>query len=242
MLTYPKPGRGAWRLLGGLLPAKPGSASRVGYYRLNQGTEKPIGSQWALNMDADHHAEVVHLGVRALQQLVGAQVDGWFGPETASKLVAAQASLGVEVDGIVGPSTMRALLLAHITHIAAITHVPVAVLGGLLIHESALDPAAVGVNGEDHGLAQINLAAHRASVRLSEAMNPEFAIHWSAGDLAQEFETWEGRTTADPWKIAIAHHNSPLLAKRWALSGQPPIVAGRIFQIEEYVNAVLAAW
>lgn len=242
MVNYPKPGRGAWRVLGGLLPARPGSTSKVGYYRLNQAGEKPIGSTWVTKTDLSHHAEAVYLGVLALQRLVLATTDGWYGPQTHAKVLAAQKSLGLEVDGIVGPDSMRQFLLPHIMHTSAVTQVPVPVLGGLLTHESALDPAAVGVNGEDHGLAQINLAAHRASVPLTDAMDPLFALHWSAEDLYQEWDTWDGRTPADPWKIAIAHHNSPLLAKRWAQTGVPPIVEGRLFQIEEYVNSVLAAW
>lgn len=242
MAIYPKPGRGAWRQLGGLLPAKPGSTTKLGYYRLNQPPEIAIGSAWVRETDAGHHAEVVHLGVRALQGLIGAPVDGWYGPGTAKKVLEAQTRFGVEADGIVGQGTMRALLTPVITQIGAVTDVPVPILGGLLVHESTLDPSAVGVNGEDHGLAQINLAVHGATVRLSDAMNPDYAIHWSAEDLAQEHDKWQGRTTADPWKIAIAHHNSPVLARRWALSGVPPVVVGRIFQIEEYVDKVLAAW
>lgn len=243
MITvYPAPGRGAWRRLGGLLPDPPKSAGSVGYYRLNVGSEIPVGSAWLRRTDVTHHAEAVHLGVRAIQRLVGATQDGWFGMETAGKVVAQQKKLGLGRDGIVGPTTMRALLLPVIMQIAAITGVPVPILGGLLVHESALDPAAVGVNGEDHGLAQINLAAHRDTVTLWDAMDPEYAIHWTAEDLAQEHDTWENRTTADPWKIAIAHHNSPLLARRWAKTGVPPVVTGRVFQIEEYVNNVLAAW
>lgn len=246
MTSYPVPGRGAWTTLGGLLTAKPGTTSHVGYYRLNASGETPIGSAWITKADTSHHAQVVQLGTRALQGLVGVPVrekDGWFGPDTDQYLRAAQSVLMVEVDGIVGRATMRAALSATVEHHATQAAVPMAYLGGLLVNESGLDPAAVGVNGTDHGLAQINLASH-PEISLLDAMDPDFAIGWTATELAHTWAVWNGQTArgVDPWDIAIANHNSPALARSWALSGQPPVVAKRPFQIADYVAKVKTDW
>jgi hypothetical protein len=239
--TYPRPGRGAWTLTGGLLPAKAGSTARRGYYRLSVDTERPIGSTFATGADTSHHARVVNYGVRAIQMLLGIEADGWFGPVTDQGVRTAQRNYGLEVDGIVGVDTMRELLRPVLANIGDVTGVAVPILGGLITNESGLDPAAVGVNGQDHGLAQINLGAHK-DVSVLEALTPDYAIHWSAEDLAHVHDTWARRTTVDPWKIAIASHNSPLLAKRWAVTGKAPVVDGRLFQIEEYVDKVLTSW
>src|SRR5215203_4134941 len=48
--------------------------------------------------------------VAQLQQLLGADADGIFGPRTASAVRAFQARSGLAVDGVVGASTWRALL------------------------------------------------------------------------------------------------------------------------------------
>ncbi len=242
MPSFPSPGRGAWSLIGGLLPAKPGATSRIGYYRAASAGEAPVGSTWVQKKDTSHHAHVVWFGVRAIQQLVGAEVDGWFGPQTQVLVTLAQAKAGIEADGIVGPATMKALLTPVITEIAKESGVPAQILGGLLTNESMLDPAAVGVNGVDTGLAQINLRAHAFDVTLDNALDPRYALSWTADDLARIARVWKGRTSVDVWDIAIANHNSPFLAKRWALQGKPPIVEGREFQIQEYVERAKAAW
>jgi hypothetical protein len=243
MTTYPAPGRGAWRITGGLLPAKPKSTTRVGYYRAATAGEDPIGSTWLTKADTTHHAEVVWMGVKAIQGFIGVTEDGWLGPQTAQRIRQVQGRLGVEVDGIIGQATMRALLNEMVADIAGACGVPASILGGILAHESSLDPAAVGVNGRDHGLAQINLdPVFDGSAQLAAAMDPGEAIHWTAENLAHTHANWEDRTSADPWDVAIASHNSPELARRWARSGQPPVVEGRLFQIADYVAAVRTAW
>jgi hypothetical protein len=242
MPIYPTPGRGAWSLTGGLLPAKPGSTSRAGYYRLAGKGETANGAAFAEGKDGSHHARVVALGVKAIQNLVGAEPDGWFGPGTDRAVREAQKKWGVDVDGVVGRATMRAGLTSLVRDVAVNNNVPVYVLGGLLTHESALDPAAVGVNGQDHGLAQINLAVHSGDVTLERALDPDYAIHWTAEDLWMVYRAWAGKTKADPWAIAVAHHNSPLQSRKWATAGTPPYVEGREFQIEEYVTKVMSAW
>lgn len=74
--------------------------------------------------------------VRALQQLLGIDVDGWFGAETEAAVKSAQQRDGLVIDGIAGPKTMLTLkrgrkpdhLLTHgaIEQAAAALGVPVA--------------------------------------------------------------------------------------------------------------------
>jgi hypothetical protein len=251
------PGRGAWRLQGGLLPVKPGSASQSGYYRLAEirpdgSKETPVGSGYVrkVNPDRSDSARSVNCGVRAVQGLCGlapALRDGWFGSGTDVAVRAAQTALGVTVDGIVGRSTMRAALRALVEDTAS-RYRPSGVddatwvkcVGGLAAWESALDPAAVGVNGLDHGLVQINLGVH--DVTVEQAIDPEFALDFAASDLRTVYDRWVGKTKADPLDVAVASHNSPRLAKQWAETGVPPVVLGRQFQIEWYVEKVRNAW
>lgn len=243
MATYPKPGRGAWTLTGGLLPVKPGSKSKSGYYRRAVEDELPVGYAWLSKSDTSHHAQCVWMGVKSIQALLGITEDGWFGPATQAASVGAQQAAGIVADGIVGRSTMRVLLTPIVHDLSVHISVPESILGGIAANESALDPAAVGVNGEDHGVVQINLAAH-PEVSLETSMNPADSLHFAAEDLHQTFKIWEGRTKndVDPWDVAIANHNSPLLAKKWALSGEAPVVKNRPFQIADYVKRVREAW
>lgn len=245
-LTPDVPGRGAWRRTGGLLPAKPGQTGEYGFYRKAALGEVWIGSPWVLGADRSHTARVVNLGVRAIQRLAGLagrDVDGWFGPKTGEYVTAAQHALGAVADGIVGPNTMRAFLLHRIETEAMRWNVPVEILGGLLVFESGLDPAAVGTNGWDTGVAQINLSVHDDDVTLDQALDPAYSIEWTAGNLITAYSRYLGNTHgADPWDVAIAYHNSPARAAEWARDGEPPVVAGRVIQIEEYVAEVRAAW
>lgn len=242
--TYPSPGRGAWTLTGGLLPAKPSGTGRTGYYRQAALGEKMIGAAFSFGADTSHEARVVSRGVAAIQTMIGLSgndVDGWFGPQTGARTVVMQKKWGVEADGIIGRTTMRAGLTEMITDIASANQVPVALLGGLVVNESALDPAAVGVNGVDHGIAQINLSAH-PDVSVDQALDPQYALMFAAEDLSMVHRTWVGRTKADPWDVAIANHNSPALARQWARNGSAPFVPGRVFQIEDYVIRVKESW
>lgn len=244
MTSYPAPGRGAWTITGGLLPAKPGSTSRSGYYRLAGLGEIFVGAGWSTGADTSHHAQCVWLGTTAIQDLIGmapSDQDGWFGPDTDQYVRAAQSALRVEVDGIIGRDTMRAVLTPLIN--AHALSIPVRILGGLLLNESGLDPAAVGSNGTDHGVAQINLAAH-PEISLTDAMHPEFAIAWTSQELLSNYQRLGPRCVrgVDPWNVAIAAHNSPTLARQWATTGSAPVVPGRPFQIAEYVQRVKTVW
>jgi hypothetical protein len=241
MLTFTPdvPGRGSWTLTGGLLPLRPNAASTVGYYRAPAITEAAPGFSYIIGNDRSDSAYCVHLGVKAVQRLAGMggrEVDGWLGPKTDQRIRAAQRSAGVTVDGIVGRTTMHAWLTPLITTVATASGIPVPILGGLVAHESGFDPAAVGVNGLDHGLVQINLSAH-PDVTVADALDPSYAIAWAAHDLAAVHQRWLGHTQVDPWDVAVLHHNSPAWAQQLAMTGQYATKAGC-----DYVTAVRSAW
>jgi hypothetical protein len=252
-LTPDVPGRGAWRLQGGLLPLRKGSTSRSGYYRLAGPGETPVGSAYVRKTapDRSDSARAVNLGVQALQALCGlapVERDGWYGKGTDAAVRAAQDAHGVTVDGVVGRGTMKALLRAIVEDLVLEVAPAVGLraefrecLGGLAAWESALDPAAVGVSGYDHGLVQINLAAH-TDVTPEDAHNPWFALRFAATDLRATYDRWAGKTVADPLDVAVANHNSPRLARQYAETGVWPVVIGRVIQIEDYVVKVRAAW
>jgi hypothetical protein len=190
------PGRGAWRLAGGLLPIKPGSASRVGYYRLSAPSETAVGAAYVRTT----------VPVRTY-------------------------------------STMAVNLTPVLQDQAIDFQVPLLILGGLMVLESALDPGAVGVNGVDSGLVQINRGptAH-PEVTPADAFDPAYAAAWTAEQLRGVHDQWADKTDADPWDIAIAAHNSPVLATQWARASVPPRVPGRVIQIEDYVIKVRTGW
>jgi hypothetical protein len=227
--------------MGGLLPAKPGGTGSTGYYRLAHGEETPIGSAWIRRTDTSHHAQCVYYGVVSLQEALEIEPDGWFGPQTDAALRRFQTVMGLEVDGLAGPTTMKALFTPAIRAAAATHEVPIQVMGGLVMNESSMDPAAVGINGADHGLCQINLNVH--DIELDQALDPAFALDWSAEDLRRVHDRWDRESSrVDPWHIAIANHNSPKMARQWAVSGTAPFEPGRLFQIEDYTLRVLTLW
>jgi hypothetical protein len=239
-ITPDVPGRGAWTLKGGLLKMTPTSRSAAGFYRLAVGTETQIGSAYVRGKDTSDSARSVQLGVLAIQKLAGLagpSLDGWYGKATDVAVRAMQDAVDVTADGIVGPATMRAALSHLVYDIAEEYAVPAPYLGGIAAHESGFDPGAVGVNGFDHGLVQINLDAHAASVSIEDALDPEYALRWAARELRATHDRWSGRTRYDLWKIAILNHNSPLNAQRLAQTGKYPTE-----QAASYVASVLTAW
>ena len=48
--------------------------------------------------------------IKALQKVIGAKIDGIYGPETKQKLMAWQKQQGLKVDGVPGPETYKALI------------------------------------------------------------------------------------------------------------------------------------
>lgn len=246
------PGRGAWTQDGGLLPLTPTSRNRTGYYRAPGESEAMIGKPYVMlpKTGAGSFTRlVVFEAVKVLQRLVGAYDDGLLGLATGQQIKAAQRRLGLEADGICGPATMRALFVPIVTEIGRVRRVPVDVLGGIAVWESGLDPAAVGVNGYDTGPCQINLGADAAvegNFTVAQVVDPVWSLTWSATELRRVYDRWRGKTTADPWDIAVANHNSPRSAQTWAQTGKPPFSQDRedhgFPQIDEYVARARASW
>jgi hypothetical protein len=63
-----------------------------------------------------------------------------------------------------------------------------------------------------------------------------------AEDLRAVHDRWVGKTAADPWDIAIAHHLSPDAAVAWAENGAPVYDPELRIPISEYVHRARAAW
>lgn len=224
------PGRGAWTTTGGLLPARPGTDG--GYYRAPTDGEATPGAA-GKRLDADHNAQVVTEAVRAIQRLLRAvtiqnnlpaasiAIDGLFGPRTGAAAVAVQGHYGLITDGIIGPATMRALLQPLLDETTDRYTLPPWVLPGIAGKESQLDPGAVGqTTPDDVGLVQVNRAAH-PRVTLRQAIDPRWALDWTAARIRREIDRWTSATAVDPVDIAVATHNSPAQAQQWAKQGTP---------------------
>lgn len=245
------PGRGAWKLTGGLLPITPTSTKKTGYYRRAAATEVMVGRAGASLtggtsglMDRPTFSErMVWYGVREFQRRLGIRDDGLFGDAMLTSVLAFQKQAGLDADGILGPATALEIFRPMIALVAKAHGIPVKVLGGSARWESGLDPAAVGVNGLDLGLVQINSGVH--DVSMAQASNAEFAFNFAADDMAAVMDKWRGKTKVALTTIAIANHNNPSLAQQWALTGKAPFSQSRedngFPQIDEYVASVLAA-
>jgi len=90
--------------------------------------------------------------------------------------------------------------------------IPLSVLYGIVDHESGWLQTAVGDNGNSFGLAQIFLPAW-PSITQGQALNPVFALEWTAQKLKERFAQF-GR-----WDAAVAAHNSPQAAQHLAQTG-----------------------
>lgn len=92
--------------------------------------------------------------------------------------------------------------------------VPLNLLYGIIDHESGWLTTAVGDNGNSFGLAQIYLPAWSGQISKSQALNPIFALNWTAQKLSQRFQQY-GR-----WDAAVAAHNNPAAANYLAQNGK----------------------
>ena len=91
---------------------------------------------------------------------------------------------------------------------------PPNILALVLQGESGWDKGAVGDNGTSYGLAQIHLPAH-PNVSQKQAMNPDFAIEWTARRLGYVYTRTKGNVLA-----TIAYHNCPVCGEHIAESGE----------------------
>nr|WP_269328857.1 peptidoglycan-binding protein [Kineosporia babensis] len=205
-----------------------------------------VGSA-GLEADATYNDLVVTAAVKALQRRLdelypslGIRPSGIVGPLTVRGFALVQRDNGLTVDGICGPQTVRAMMMSLIQSTAAMYGIPVWPLIGIVGAESGWDPGAVGVGTPyDTGPCQINRDAHPA-VTLEQACDWRFAFGWTA----REFKTQRDRIAQiarpgmDLDELAVAAHNSPKAARRWAETGRP----GTSPNPEAYVAKVRKAW
>jgi Transglycosylase-like domain/Putative peptidoglycan binding domain len=111
-------------------------------------------------------------GVRALQQKLGVDADGSYGPVTRAAVKRFQRSNGLDADGVAGPATLAALGLggtATTTATASGDATPRAAtprgaseLAAIAQCESGGDPQAVSASGKYRGKYQFDRATWRA--------------------------------------------------------------------------------
>lgn len=107
-------------------------------------------------------------------------------------------------------------LLEWASVIAQRNGVPLNLLYGIIDHESNWNPHATNVSSREqsYGLAQINISpeAH-PNIRKEQALNPIFALEWTAQKLKARFQQYGS------WEAAVAAHNSPVAADYLARTG-----------------------
>lgn len=148
------------------------------------------------------------------------KIDGIFGTRTQQAVKNFQSRSGLSIDGVIGPKTARNLFDRRARAEESRTGMPGPYLHGLMRWESAYDPGAVGPNGIDLGLVQINLEAHKDITNM-QALDPAFAIPYAADRMRSAFTSFAAKPEL-AWKCAIAQHNSPRKAKAWFDTGSPP--------------------
>lgn len=117
-------GNGTWRCLGG----NQGHQVQESNFNSSYCTlRRPSGGTVGVALPADPMAAWPEIengatgaAVSALQQLLGVDVDGEFGPDTDAAVRAYQAGHGLDVDGVVGVSTWNALLTKTATQPGAV--------------------------------------------------------------------------------------------------------------------------
>lgn len=142
-------------------------------------------------------------------------------------------AVNVPAGGVISPrifTSYRGRTLMEWASISAQRYqVPLSLLYGLIAHESGWNMNAQNITPRErsYGLAQINLLAW-PGISKGQALNPIFAMEWTAQKLRDRFQTYGS------WEAAVAAHNSPVAADYLARTGK--------FQTEKssnYVNDVL---
>lgn len=113
------------------------------------------------------------------------------------------------------PGKRRATTRETVEKVAEETGVPPDVLGGVVLW------GTVAYDQEQATAAQVTETAERLR-----------AVHG----------TWEGKTDADPWDVAVAAQDDEGAATRWAESGRPQYDPDRSIPISEYVRRTRSAW
>lgn len=185
--------------------------------------------------------ELVYLGYKT-------RTDGLFDAGTTAAMKAWQAANGLTADGIFGPKSSRILFDKRLTETQAKYGIPKNYLKGMVSHESGFDPGAIGVNGMDSGLVQINLdpvGGHGNEFTIHDAFNPAFSIEYAGKRMAAAKGTYSTALDALAWELAVGQHNSPLNARHWrdaALNIPPgPVAEDSLVRIEsnsKYVQMI----
>lgn len=145
---------------------------------------------------------------------------GLYDQATAEAVRRWQADQGFAVTGELTMAHARALLAPTISRQAQAAGMPAPILCGHLTAESVLDPAAVGANGVDLGIAQISVP-YNPGLSEKEFFDKDDAIRYMAQRDARAMRRY------NDWKIAVVAYNSPLRARQWAKTGQPSPLAQR---------------
>lgn len=146
-------------------------------------------------------------------------------------------------DGTVGTTDARSLFTPVIRKKETKYAIPDKLLLGETVHESAMDPGAVGYyiyypdyRGVDRGMSQINSKAN-STVSWMEAFSPTFSLDWSGRRLRTIYTQFKTQYPTTPdlelWNAAVCAHNNPSAAIQWAKTGFPPTV-----DAAKYVQAV----
>jgi peptidoglycan hydrolase-like protein with peptidoglycan-binding domain len=170
---------------------------------------------------------------------------GKFGPITVDAIKRFQKHQGLYVDGKAGPKTCRLLAWRPIwSHqIYGEIVIPNNILYGLMYLESMLDPGAEGADTSksiDRGIAQISKESFPDITDAQAYGDIGFSVAFSARNMRSAKHPDQSKTYAEMgrWDLAIAHHNSPALARRWFETGVAPYVETRKVQIADYVRHV----
>jgi hypothetical protein len=151
--------------------------------------------------------------------------DGVFGWYTWRAVKQFQKDHGLKADGEVGRKTMGELWRGRIEKEAASVGVPKELAVGIAIHESGLDPAAVGAStppekGTDRGIVQINSLSHPTTSDV-EAYDFLYSIKWENTRLATLGVKYHKKPDLQ-WTCAVAANLSPVHADEWYATGTPP--------------------
>jgi len=146
-------------------------------------------------------------------------------------------------DGTVGITDARSLFTPVILKVESKYNIPDKLLLGETVHESALDPGAVGYfiyypdyRGVDRGMSQINSLAN-PTVSWMDAFSPTYALDWSGRRLRTIYNQYKSQYPAtddtELWNAAVCSHNNPSAGRAWARDGYPPTT-----DAAKYVQAV----
>lgn len=162
---------------------------------------------------------------------------GNYGKSTRNAVRRFQDASGLSDDGTVGRTDARALWGPVLEEAEAQHGIPDRWLKGLINHESALDPGAVGYyifypdyRGVDRGMAQINSKAH-PEIGWIKAFQPWSAIRYAGERLRKTYNQFTKdypKASYDTrWQAAVCSHNSPLNAHSWLQDGKPNETAAK---------------